>query len=61
MTYIVHYTCPHCKNNSMCGDNPMKRANELIVANNKTEARNIFNRNKQCKHMKICEIKGTTL
>jgi len=60
MVYIVHYTCPHCKN-AKCGDNPMKRANELIVADSRTEAKNIFNRYKQCRYMKICEIKETTL
>lgn len=60
MVYIVHYTCPHCKD-AKCGDNPMKRANELIVANNKLEARKIFNHTKQCRYMKICEIKETTL
>lgn len=60
MVYIVYYTCPHCKNPD-CGEDPMKRANELVTARTKTEAREIFNSGKPCRHMKIAEIRETTI
>lgn len=60
MYYIIHYTCPHCKHPD-CGEDPMKRANEIVWAENKTYARAIFTQNKPCRWMKIVEINETTL
>lgn len=60
MVYIVYYTCPHCTNPD-CGEAPEKRANEMLYASSKKEAREKFTHGKPCRHMKICEIKETTL
>lgn len=57
--YCVHYTCPHCKHPT-CGVDPNKRANELVPAKNKAEARQRFNQHKHCRHMKVCLIQETT-
>lgn len=60
MVYMITYTCPHCKNPT-CGDDPAKRANEYFPASTKAEARALFNAHKQCRHMKIQDIRETTL
>lgn len=56
-TYVVYFSCPNCK--KPCGEDPNEKANECLYANSKTEARQIFNSLKPCKHMKITEIKET--
>ena len=56
MLYFVYFSCPHCKN-PYCGKTDMGgRDIVMIRANTKKEARNLFNRGKECRHMKISEI-----
>lgn len=60
MVYICYYNCPHCKNPD-CGEEPMKRANELVSATSKTDARQFFNQHKPCRHMKLLSVEETTI
>lgn len=52
--YVVHYSCPFCPN--PCCTDWEGDANEMIEAENKTEARKFFNNCKQCRYMKITRI-----
>lgn len=60
MVYICYYHCPHCKHPN-CGEDPMRRANELIPATSKADARATFNHLKPCRHIKLISIEETTL
>ena len=55
MTYCIYYHCPHCKRPD-CGSEPGEKGNELVDVRNKTEARDLFNTYKPCRHMKIISI-----
>lgn len=52
--YVVHYSCPFCPN--PCCTDWEGDANEMVEAENKTEARKFFNNCKQCRYMKITRI-----
>ena len=54
-TYIVYYSCPCCPDPICCGD-PDQEANEMIEAENKTEAREMFQGMKMCRYQKITRI-----
>lgn len=53
-TYIVYYSCPCCP--SPCCLDPDQEANEMIEAENKTEAREMFQGMKMCRYQKITRI-----
>ena len=53
--YWVYYNCPHCPKPCTL-DGPMVEGNEGVEAENKTEARAIFNAYKPCRWMKITRI-----
>lgn len=53
-TYVCYYSCPFCPN--PCCTDWEGEANEMVEAENKTEARRFFNGMKQCRYMKITRI-----
>ena len=53
-TYIVYYSCPCCP--SPCCFDPDQESNEMIEAENKTEAREMFQGMKMCRYQKITRI-----
>lgn len=52
--YVVHYSCPFCPN--PCCTDWEGDANEMVGADNKSEARKLFNNAKQCRYMKVTRI-----
>ena len=55
-TYIVYYSCPCCPDPLACCGDPDQEANEMIEAENKTEARQMFQGMKMCRYQKITRI-----
>ena len=53
-TYKIVYNCPHCPHE--CGYGALREANELVNAENKRRAREIFQSYKGCRWKKIIRI-----
>lgn len=53
-TYVCYYSCPFCP--SPCCEDPDREYNEIVEAENKTEARRFFNGMKMCRWQKITRI-----
>lgn len=52
--FICYWNCPHCK--KPCCENPLEEHNDIFQAWTKQEAKEQFQAEKPCRHIKLIRI-----